>query len=258
MIGLVSMDWVAAHLGHRDVTIVDARRPMKYLSGHLPGAVNVPTYKSFGPDGRLLDPQSMAALMGDLGLGSDSTAVIYDSPEGQNAAMLAWILDYLGHPEIRVLDGFFETWKTAGREVLYKPVATARKSFIVQLRPAIRADLEWVSRPHGQRFVDCRSPEEYRGATAVGRDRAGHIPGAVNISWRELGLPPERLLKPAPDLVRLTDAVGIRPGDTVVVYCRSGPRAALGYLALSQLGISVRLFDGSFAQWSQSELPVET
>jgi thiosulfate/3-mercaptopyruvate sulfurtransferase len=258
MISLVSMDWVVVRLGHQDVTLVDARRPMKYLSGHLPGAINLPTYKTFGPDGRLLGPQALADMIGDSGLGDDSTAVLYDSPEGQNAAMLAWILEYLGHAEIRVLDSFFEAWRAAGREVLYKPVVAARKSFTVRLKPAIRANLDEINEPHGIRFVDFRSPEEYSGTSVISDDRAGHIPGAVNISWRELGAPPERLLKPESDLVRLTNAAGLRQGDEIVAYCRSGPRAALGYLALSQLGIGVRLYDGSFAQWSRTALPVET
>ena len=102
------MDWLAERLGQHEFTLIDARRPMKYLSGHLPGAINIPAYKAFGPEGRLLGPESLADLIGNAGLGDDSMAVIYDSPEGQNAAMLAWILEYLGHADIRVVEAFFE------------------------------------------------------------------------------------------------------------------------------------------------------
>jgi len=65
------------------------------------------------------------------------------------------------------------------------------------------------------------------------------------------------MLKRVEDLARIADAAGVDRSDKVVVYCRSGPRAALGYLALSQLGADVRLYDGSFAQWSQAGLPAE-
>ena len=251
------MDWVAERLGQHEFILVDARRPMKYLSGHLPGAINIPAYKAFGPEGRLLGPESLAGLLGSTGLSNDSMAVIYDSPEGQNAAMLAWILEYLGHADVRVLEAFFEAWKTSGREVFYRPVAQPRKTFTGRLNPSVRATFDDVLDVHGIRFVDFRSREEYTGTTTVGEDEAGHIPGAVNIPWRDLGCPPERMLKPVEDLARITNAAGISRGDKVVAYCRSGPRAALGYLALSQLGADVRLFDGSFAQWSQAGLPAE-
>ncbi len=257
MIKFASINWVAEHLQQHQFILVDARRPMKYLSGHLPGAINIPAYKAFGPEGRLLGPESLASFIGNAGLGDDSTAVIYDSPEGQNAAMLAWILEYLGHTDIRVLEDFFEAWKASGREVLYKPAALPRKTFTVRLNLAVRATLDDVLAAPDLKLVDFRSREEYAGITTMGEDKAGHIPGARNIVWRDLGHPPEHMFKPIEDLARITNTAGVNPGDKVVVYCRSGPRAALGYLALSQLGADVRLFDGSFAQWSQAGLPTE-
>ena len=257
MTKLVSMDWVTEHLGQDEFILVDARRPMKYLAGHLPGAINIPAYKAFGPEGRLLGPESLADLIGNAGLGDDSMAVIYDSPEGQNGAMLAWILEYLGYQDIRVLEVFFEAWKASGREVLYKPVVPPGKTFTGRLNLSIRARLDEVLDAHGIRFVDFRSREEYTGATTIGEDKPGHIPGAVNIGWRDLGGASEHILKPVEDLARITNAAGVNRGDKIVAYCRSGPRAALGYLALSQLGADVRLFDGSFAQWSQAGLPAE-
>jgi thiosulfate/3-mercaptopyruvate sulfurtransferase len=257
MIKLVSMDWVAERLGRHEFMLVDARRPMKYLSGHLPGAINLPAYKAFGPNGRLLDSESLADLIGNAGLGVDLAPVIYDSPEGQNAAMVAWILEYLGHTNILVLECFYEAWKASGREVLYKPVVQPKKTFTSRLNPSARATLEDVLGARDIKLVDFRSREEYCGAATIGEDRAGHIPGAANIPWRDLGCPPQRMLKPVGDLAQITTLAGLNRGDKVVAYCRSGPRAALGYLALSQLGTNVRLFDGSFAQWSQAGLPAE-
>jgi len=253
---LVSQDWVAERLGQREFIPVDARRPMKYLSGHLPGAINIPAYKAFGPDGRLLEPESLVRLLGNTGLGDESCAVIYDSPEGQNAAMMAWILEYLGRTEVNVLDSFFEAWKASGREILYKPVLMPKTTFTAHLNPFLRATLDEVRDARAITLIDFRTPEEYSGTTTLGEDAAGHIPGAVNIVWRDLGLPPRRMLKPTTELAQIVRAAGIEDGN-IVAYCRSGPRAALGYLALSQLNLNVRLFDGSFARWSQAGLPTE-
>ena len=257
MAELVSMDWVARFLGQPGHIVVDARRPMKYLAGHLPGAINVPAYKGFGPGGRLLDARSLAELIGNAGVGDNCTIVVYDSPEGQNAAMLAWILEYLGRGDIRILESFFEGWKASGREILYKPVVLPSSTFTVRLNPSVRATLDDIRDTDNIVRVDFRSREEFNGTTTLGDDRPGHIPGALNIVWRELGIPTQRVLKPAEDLARLMERTGVIPDGNIIAYCRSGPRAALGYLALNQMGAKVRLFDGSFAEWSQAGLPTE-
>jgi thiosulfate/3-mercaptopyruvate sulfurtransferase len=257
MAKLVSIDWVADRLRQDECLLVDARRPMKYLSGHLPGAINVPAYKAFGPDGQLLKPHELAEQLSLAGLGDNSSPLIYDSPEGQSGAMLAWILEYLGRNDVCLLESFFEAWKASGREVLYKPVVRPGQSFTVRLNPSVRAILADVQLAHRFKLLDFRSLEEYNGTTTLGEDKHGHIPGAVNVAWRDLGFPPEQILRPTEQLVQIADHAGVKRDDKIIAYCRSGPRAALGYLALRQLGLDVRLFDGSFAQWSQAGLPVE-
>jgi thiosulfate/3-mercaptopyruvate sulfurtransferase len=239
---------------------------MKYLAGHLPGAINVPVYKAFGDDGKLLAPQMLADLIGRAGLDDCSTVVLYDSPDGQNAAMLAWILEYLGRADVHVMDVFFESWKAQQREVLYKPVAVGTQRFTATVNSAIRATLETVrdgmrdsSERHGRKLklIDFRSREEFSGERSLGEDAPGHIPGAVNVVWRDLTSAPERLLKVKDELKAMLENAGVTRGDEVVAYCRSGPRASLGYLALRELGYDVRLFDGSYAEWSTAGLPAE-
>ena len=256
MAKIVESQWVAERLGGAEILLVDPRRPMKYLSGHLPGAINVPVYQAFGPDGRLLEADALADFLGRSGVSDSTAAVLYDSPEGQNAAMLAWILEYLGHTNICVMDALFEAWKAEGREVLYKPVAAGAARFNAKVNPAIRATLDLVRNP-GHSLIDFRSREEFSGERTVGDDSPGHIPGAVNLVWRDLSDPPGRILKPAGEIEHMLTVAGVAPGAPLIAYCRSGPRAALGYLALRELGREVRLFDGSYAQWSRAGLPAE-
>ena len=257
MAKLVGGDWVAAHLESPATVIVDPRRPMKYLLGHLPGAINIPMYRAFGADGRLLPPDELAKFIGDAGLGDAATPVLYDSPEGQNAAMLAWILEYLGRSEVLVMDVFFEHWKETGREVRYRPVDAAPQHFTSRVNPSVRVTLTEVRRAEQCRLIDFRSREEFAGEKAIGTDAPGHIPTAINLVWRELAEPPERILARSEKIERMLADAGIGRNDDVVAYCRSGPRAALGYLALNQLGYNVRLFDGSYAEWTAAGLPVE-
>src|SRR5216683_6760323 len=109
---------------------------------------------------KLVAPAWVAERIGGAGLGDATTPVLYDSPEGQNAAMLAWILEYLGRIDVHVMDAFFEQWKAAGREVRYKPVEGASKRFTPRVNSTIRATLEEVRDAKGLKLVDFRRREE--------------------------------------------------------------------------------------------------
>lgn len=257
MTTLVSADWVAKRMIQSGFTLVDPRRPMKYLAGHLPGAINIPAYKVFGADGRLLAPEALAEFFGRSGLSSATTPIIYDSPEGQNAAMIAWTLEYLGKTAVYVIRDFFESWKSAGREVLYRPVEAPPQHFEIRPNPDVRVTLDEARAAQGAKFVDLRSVEEFRGDRTLADDQPGHIPGAINLVWRELGNLPETILKSREALESVLTKRGITRDTPFIAYCRSGPRAALGYLALHEAGYSVRLFDGSWAEWSHASLPAE-
>jgi len=257
MAKLVGAEWVAARIGSGEIIVVDPRRPMKYLSGHLPDAINIPIYQAFGADGKLLPAVALADFIGSAGLGDSATPVLYDSPEGQNAAMLAWTLEYLGRTDVLILDAFYEHWKVQGMEVRYKPVTAKRATFTVRENPAIRATLAEIRDGAGLKLLDLRSREEFIGERAIGEDTPGHIPGAVNLVWRDFASPPERIIASAEKIERMLGDAGIGRADRIVTYCRSGPRAALGYLALKELGYDVRLFDGSYAEWSRCGFPTE-
>ena len=157
MIRLAGAQSVAERIGKSDFVIVDPRRPMKYLSGHLSGAVNLPVYRAFGDNGSLLDPAALAEWLGANGIGEGVPPVLYDSPQGQNAAMLAWIMEYLGAPEIFLLDVFFERWKSDGREVVYRPVQPAARRFVPRLNERLRATLDEVHRGIGHGDVRLRT-----------------------------------------------------------------------------------------------------
>src|SRR5260370_1940331 len=109
MIGLAGAQSVAERIGKSDFVIVDPRRPMKYLSGHLSGAVNLPVYRAFGDNGSLLDPAALAEWLGAGGVGEGLTAVLFDLPHGPNAPMLAPIIDVPGAPADFLLALFFQT-----------------------------------------------------------------------------------------------------------------------------------------------------
>ena len=200
MVTFVSADWVSDHIGRPGYLLIDPRSAMRYLMGHLRGAVNVPFKKLQGPDGRLGPPEQLAAAFGDVGLGDDVTPVLYDHLDGRNAAMAAWVLEYLGCTDVHVMDLLFDAWKEQGREVLYRPVPTEPMPFQPRLNPSVRTTLNDVASPGATVLLDTRSPEEFRGETDMDH-RPGHIPGAVNVPHTEMAGAEGKLLID-PELLR--------------------------------------------------------
>ena len=256
MATFVSADWVEEHIGHSGYLLVDPRSAMRYLMGHLRGAVSVPLKKLQDAEGRLLSPEEMAEVFGAAGLGDDVVPVLYDGQDGRNAAMHSWILEYLGRDDIHVMDLLYDQWKEQGRDVLYRPVSTEARAFTPKLAGGIRATLDDAANPGSAKLLDTRSPEEYRGEVEMDY-RPGHIPGSIHLPWSELAGQDGRLLIEPERLEQALSSVGIGPGDSVIAYCRSGLRASLPYLAMKQAEYDVRLYDGSYAEWMMSGNPVE-
>ena len=257
MATFVSPDWVAERIGQPGYLVIDPRSAMRYLMGHLRGAVSVPYKKLQAPDGRLGPPEQLAAAFGDVGLGDDVTPVLYDHQDGRNAAMAAWVLEYLGRTDVHIMDLRYEAWKDEGREVLYRPVVTRGANFTVKLNPAIRATLDDVANAGSTTLVDARTAEEFRGEVEMDH-RPGHIPGAISLPHADLAGADGNLYADPDTLRERLASAGVAEGEPVIAYCRSGVRAAVTWLSLDRMGYAVSLYDGSYAEWMDSDQPVET
>ncbi len=256
MATFVSADWVSEHIDRPGILVIDPRSAMRYLMGHLRGAVSVPFKKLQNAEGRLSPPDELASAFGTVGLGDGVVPVLYDHQDGRNAAMAAWVLEYLGHEDVRIMDLLYDAWKSEDREVLYRPVPTEAKQFTPKVKPELRATLDEVVNLSGVKLLDTRSAEEFRGEAEMD-GRPGHIPGALHLTWTELAGENGKLLIDAGRVDEVMASVGVTRNDPVVAYCRSGVRAAVAYLAMKQAGYDVRLYDGSYAEWIDSGQPVE-
>lgn len=252
----VTSRWVAERIDAPEVVILDPRSPVKYLQGHLKNAVNLPTLKYFEPQEGLLAPEQLATLLGEAGLGEGKQALVYDAFDGQSGAMLVFILEYLGYPDIRLMEIFFEGWVEAGQEIFYRPVSPGAGHFQPRINSEIQVTQQDILADPKLKLVDFRSREEFSGEKSTGEDRPGHIPKAVNIVWQELLGSQHHFLGTSGELKELFSQAGISPTDKTVAYCRMGPRAAIGYLALRRLGYQGALYPGSFAEWSATSQPV--
>jgi thiosulfate/3-mercaptopyruvate sulfurtransferase len=230
---------------------------MRYLSGHLPGAINAPATGALDERGRLRADDDLASWLASSGVGTDLPVVLYDGYDGQLGSLMAWVLEYLGHPDVRFLRTSFEAWKGSGRPVKYRPVEGKPATFAPRLRPAVRAGRPDVAGATGT-LLDVRSEAEYTGE-APGDLPPGHIPGAVSVPWLEFVGKEGNLFVSRREALSLLRDSGVNPEDDIITYCRTGPRAAVAWLALLHAGLQVRLYDGSFMDWtSEADAPVES
>ena len=206
----------------------------------------------------LLSEARLAELLGKAGLDTNSTVALYDSYDGQSASMLAWLLEYLVHPSVMILSNYLEGWVKHGGQILYRPVPDEPKSFDQNLGHRGRAFISEVLQRGDSKLLDLRSEEEFQGKIST-ESRSGHIPGAVSLPWTRLTGNEFEFFRPQQELREVVTATGVNPSDRLITYCSNGPRAALGYIALRQLGFeNVQVYDGSFHEWARTpNLPLE-
>lgn len=258
---IVSADWVEKHLESPDFLVLDPRSAVRYMAGHPKNAVNLSVAKLRDAQGNLLPDEELARRIGKAGLDAKRAPVIYDNADGRNAAFLAWMLIYLGRSDVHVMESFWEQWIGDGREAFYRPVRPEPREFVANPRSELRTNLQGMQNAANAKRIDLRGADEFSGKPDLD-ERPGHIPGAVNLPCQEMGAA-GRLLKPNDQLEKIFLSHGISANDgsgngRVIAYCRTGVRAALGFLALAQLGFKVSLYDGSYVEWARNGLPVES
>jgi thiosulfate/3-mercaptopyruvate sulfurtransferase len=199
----------------------------------------------------------MATMLRAAGLAGDSF-VIVGEPIPAGRAFAAF--DYLGLGDrTALLDG----GPDALAQVAAAPVgASANGEIAIDVRRDMIVDAQWVQErlnEPGVAILDARPPAEFSGETpGAGIERPGHIPGARNLFWQTLvRSPDDSRLRDEAELRRMFAEAGAAPGDTVVAYCRTGGQASFLYTVARHLGYEVRLYDGSFVDWSRTDYPVE-
>jgi thiosulfate/3-mercaptopyruvate sulfurtransferase len=244
--------------------LIDLQPAEKFAAGHLPGAVHLDLWGLSLIDTSDAPLRAFMWMIGHLfslrGVTPDRPVVVYEEDSGMRAARAFWFLEYLGHPNVRVLDGGLRAWIAAGLPTTTEAVTPTASTWHGTADPSKLATWQQVRDRLGKpdtAIIDTRSDEEYF-SEAVRAKRGGAIPGAVHIEWKQ-NLTPDGRYKSADELRTMYDAAGITSDREVVTYCQGGYRAAHTYLALRLLGYPrLRNYTGSWKEWGDREdLPVE-
>ena len=270
-----STDAVAARLADPAVRIVDCRfsfdRDMgeAYFGGHLPGAVHcdwsrdlsAPPPASGHPRWMLLGPEPFAREMERLGIGDDTQVIGYDAEGGHHAARLWLGLRRYGHDRFAVMEGGIQKWQRESRPLEKGEVTPPRTSFTPRPRAGVLASRDEVLaavRSGDPWLLDVRRDSEFTGVEKRAA-RGGHIPGAVNVLWKD-ALKDDWTLRDADELEQMYGDAGFGPETSTITYCQAGVRAAFTDLVLHALGHEdVRTYDGSWEEWgNEPDLPIIT
>ena len=213
---------------------------------------------------QLPPPADLKGTFERLGIGDGSRVIVYgDTP--LMAAHVYFAFDYLGRGgNDAVLDGLLEKWK-AEKRPLSKELPEVKPAVLtVTPHPELLVDMAAVQKIAAEKQVvilDGRAPDQYTGKNSGdGIRRGGHIPGAKNVFWMQTLVSKDNpTLKPVGEIRALYEAAGLKPGDPVVVYCRTGPIATHEYFTLKLAGFRPQLYNGSFMEWSNAgTTPVES
>ncbi|MGE5470728.1 MAG: sulfurtransferase [Bacteroidota bacterium] len=264
---LVDAATLAAHLDDPHWLVVDVRHQLAdtaygervYGEGHIPGAVFLHCDRDLsgpmnGRNGRhpLPLPEKLAQRLGEIGVGPHTQVVVYDDAQGMIAGRLWWLLRWLGHDSVALLDGGLQAWTAAGGQFTeIRP--TLRPCRFVARPGDLTVDAEAVlahSETPQMHLVDARAPDRFRGENETLDRIGGHIPGAVNRFFRE-NLQTDGRFKPAAELRAewLAVLAGAEP-DEVVHQCGSGVSACHNILAMEIADLpGSRLYPGSWSEW---------
>ena len=257
----------------KQVVLVDTRSSLKYLLGHIPGAVHLGNWEDFthrvdGVRGLLIeDKEFIAERLRTFGVTRNKTIVVYGAPSDswRTDGRFFWMFERYGFNKVAVLEGGLIGWKKAGGTIERgrgdKPSPSSFAAGDIHLNDLVAANQKWIVKRLGSNnlaIIDSRTRKEYDGAVPYGSARGGHIPNAIHIHWPDF-FSSDGSIKSKEALTQLLEHYGIRSNQEIVVYCTGGVRSAMAYFVFRFLGYKVRNYDGSWWDWSLNlKLPVET
>ena len=258
---LVEPAWVEERLGHQELVLVHVGMDRQaWEEGHIPGQVYL-NYEEivvgdFDQGFLLPELEEVREAFERVGVDDDRQVVLTGDLDGLMATRAFFSLEALGRKSgVALLQGGLEQWREDRRPISTEAIEAEPGGLRTEGEAAMVLEAgEVLALLEDQRYqlVDARPAAEYEGETAgAGVERAGHIPGAVNIFWKETLQQEDRaLLKPVEEIEGLYNQAGVSEDAILVAYCRTGMQASFGYFLGRLQGRDVLIYDGSYVDWA--------
>lgn len=274
---LVSTDWLGERLNAPDVRILDATTYLPtdgrdgrqlYEQAHIPGArfFDIDDVSDdHSPLPHMLPPvEKFVSRVRRMGIGDGHRIVVYDQQGIYSAARVWWMFRLFGHEDVAVLDGGLPKWQAEGRPVDDIDPDPRERHFTGRRNASMVRDVTQMARAvklRDEQIVDARAAGRFRGEEIEPRKglRSGHIPGSVNVPFKEL-LNDDQTMKSPDETRAIFEAAGVDLTKPVATTCGSGVTACVLTLALHRLGHTRNaVYDGSWVEWgAYDDLDVET
>ena len=264
----VSVEWLKQNIKDPKVVLLHVGTKDEYDAGHIAGArftaLNDISLSREESDLSLQLPPAdkLKTTFEKFGISNDSRIILYWGKDWVSPTTRVYFtLDYLGLAKnTSILEGGMPAWTAAGSELTKEVAAVKPGTLKVEARDEIVAKADWVNANLDNpkvKIIDARNPPFYTGANAGGQPRAGRIKGARNIPFDTIFDEKGNFLSREAIQKKFVDA-GVQPYDTVVTYCHIGQQGTVDYFAAKSLGYKVKLYDGSYQEWSRlANYPVE-
>jgi len=267
----VSTDWLADHLGNRELMILDTQPDVHdYIRRHIPGAVfmheGLLRCPMNGTPAYYIPAEAVQMIFRRVGLHNDVPVVVYTGSggfkgwgDGLEQTMVAYSLARFGHKSVYILDGGLDKWQAEDRPVTREFPVVQQSQFEVNVDEGLFVEYDECVEMKDRNDVmllDVRPANVYEGQGPW--VKPGHIPGAVNLPWQSLmDKKNKRLLKPHEELEQILAENHVAPQKTVLVSCGTG-REATNVMCLLKWYFNfpnVRLYEGSFTEWVSLDNP---
>jgi len=263
---LVDTDWLEANLDNSNLSLIEVSvTPGVYERGHIQGAINFKWHSDLVDtvSRDIVSKDNFQELLQKSGIDKNDTIVIYGDKNNWFAAWAAWVFDIYGVENVKLLDGGKNKWESEKKPLT--PIATVVQPGNIEITETnlnLRARLDDVVKVAKNEIdfdlVDIRSAAEYEGKIFAPEGvpelavRAGHIPGAVNVSWGK-AVNEDGTIKPIEELRQLYASAGIDGSKPIITYCRIGERSSHTWFVLKKvLGYDVKNYDGSWTEYGNS------
>ncbi|MBO3443303.1 sulfurtransferase [Clostridium sp. CCUG 7971] len=267
MKNIVNASWLKDNLDNEKLVIVDCRFNLmdkdygrkSYEEGHIKKAVRIDLetqlsseVKEFGGRHPLPTIDELKETFESIGISNDSIVIAYDEGDLAGPSRLWWILKYMGHKNVYILDGGINSFKELNGEIVTDVTRVVRGNFDILINENMIVDMSYVKEKLYNKnvaIVDSRENIRYIGEWEPVDKKAGHIPGALNYFWLDILDKGENSIKikSKEDLSVLFEK--LNDYDEVIVYCGSGITACPNSLALTEIGIKHKVYPGSFSDW---------